>query len=367
VLRGNIEEQEEYKNSIDPMRIQIEWRDRYPKMGLDGQYVGDQYMICADVPSQMFLRKGAQYRLLGNKKESQLQHPHRDSQGNIVVYVLDSSSELAAQLCQDTNGTCQFPSLVELDQNIDCFGVECGVEIVQIVQVHGIFFEYLKPACINFPFFNLGQTVLTKRSEDGSDTESACVDETLQSNSAYYIGHFTFTGDQCHIFVVVDRDGNVAIEQENTINYTSMTYFRVHWQDDEFPHESNNNCGDLLCEIVQGRCRCRVGIEDEIKFTNPPSRKDVLSQLSIGAIPSDMMNYHSMIAIDDEVNVYFKYQPNSYDKDTAFEVTDTFGRKRFLKNMVSFVRFRWPTDDTFSNKYSFRNPPVFHNATPELR
>ena len=56
------------------MRIQVEWRDCYPKMGLDGQYVGDKYMICADIPSQMFLRKGAKYRLLGNERESQLQH-----------------------------------------------------------------------------------------------------------------------------------------------------------------------------------------------------------------------------------------------------------------------------------------------------
>jgi hypothetical protein len=365
MLRGNIEEQEEYKNSIDPMRIQIEWRDRYPKMGLDGQYVGDQYMICADVPSQMFLRKGAKYRLLGNEKESQLQHPHRDSQGNVLFHVLNSTSKLAAQLCQDSDGSCQFPSLVELDQTLNCDGIECLQDIVQVLYVHGVYYEYIKPACINFPFFNKGQAVL-KRSEDGSDTESGCVDETLQSNTPYYFDHFKFTGDQCNIIVVVDRDGSVAIEQENTNNYASLTYFRVHWQDDEFPHKSNNNCGNNLCEIVQGYCRCTVGIKDEVKFTTLPSRNEVLSQLSIGAVPSDMMDYPSMITTNDGVKVYFKTQPNTYDKDTAFEVTDEFGRKRFLKNMVSIVRFRWP-DKFLSNKYKFRNPPVFHNAIPELR
>jgi hypothetical protein len=367
MLRGNIEQQQKYKNSIDPMRIHIEWRDRYPKMGLDGQYVGDQYMICADVPPQMFLRKGAKYRLLGNEKESQLQHPQRDEEGNVVVHVLDSSSELVAELCQDSNGSCQFPSLVELGQNIKCIGVECELGIVQIVQVHDIYYEYLKPSCINFPFFNKGLTIM-KRLEDGSDIESGCVDETLQSNSAYYFGHFTFTKYQCNIFVVINTDGRVAIEQENTSNYASLTYFRVHWQDDEFPHKSNNDCGNGLCEIVQGHCRCRIGIEDEVKFTNLPSRNEVLSQLLIGAVPSDMMDYPSMITTNDGVKVYFKTQQNTYDKDTAFEVTDEFGRKRFLKNMVSIVRFRWPADDTLlSNNYEFRNPPVFHNAIPELR
>jgi hypothetical protein len=348
------------------MRIQIEWRDRYPKMGLEGQYVGDQYMICADLPYQMFLREGARYRLLGNEKESRLQHVQRESQGNVVVHVLDASSELAAELCQDSNGKCQFPSSVELNLNINCFGVECGLGIVQIVQVRDIYYEYLKPACINFPFFNTGKTVL-KRLEDGSDTGSGCVDETLQSNSAYYFGHFTFTRDSCNVFVVVDTNGKIAIEEENTIDYASLTYFRVHWQNNKFPHEANNNCGGkTLCQIAQGRCRCRVGIRDQVKFTKLPSRNDVLSQLSIGAIPTKMMDYHSMITTQDGINVYFKFQTNTYDKDTAFEVTDKFGRRRLLKNMMSLVRFR-QSSGQLSKNYTFRNPPVFHNAIPELR
>ncbi len=32
-LRGNIEDQGNYQNSIDPMKIRIEWRDHYPKLG----------------------------------------------------------------------------------------------------------------------------------------------------------------------------------------------------------------------------------------------------------------------------------------------------------------------------------------------
>ncbi len=39
-LRGNIEEQEGGLNSIDPMKVFISWRDRFPKMGMDKKYVG---------------------------------------------------------------------------------------------------------------------------------------------------------------------------------------------------------------------------------------------------------------------------------------------------------------------------------------
>ena len=363
MLRGNIEEQEGNKNSIDPMMIQIEWRDRYPKMGLDGKYVGDQYMICADIPSKMFLRKGAKYRLLGSKKESQLQHPQRDSQGNVVSYTLDASSELLAQLCRDDNGKCTFPSLVELEQNVKCFGVECSLDIVQVVQVHGIYYEYVKPACINFPFFDEGRTIL-KRQGDGSEIPSGCVDQSFQSNAPYYQGHYLYTQDGCDVAVIVDLDGTIAIEQQNRTNYASLTFFQVHWENSEYPHKKNNRCGYGLCEKKRGRCRCRVaGVQNKVRFTSLPSHNDVLSQLSIGAVPTDIMDYHSTVTTEDGISVHFKTQTNLYDIDTTFEVIDEFGRRKFLKNLVSVVKLNTP----FSKIYEFRNPPVFYNTIPELR
>ena len=363
--RGNIEEGIDNENNIDPMKIQIQSRDRYPKLGLDGNYVGDQYMMCADVPSQAFLRKGAKYRLLGNNKVSQVQHPQRDIQGNILTQVLDTSSDLFAQLCQNDGNGCQFPSLVRLDQNINCFDTECVMDIVHVVQVQDVYYEYERPACVNFPFFNEGGTIL-KQLDDGSMVNSGCADKILKSNTPYFVGHLTFTGLSCNVAVVVDTDGSIAVERENINEYASLTYFRVHWQKDEFPQESNNNCGNNLCEVVQGRCLCKIGIKNMIKFLRPPTRHEVLSQLSIGAVSTEMMNYDSMITTQDGVNVHFKSENGVYDTETAFEVTDEFGRKRLLKNMISQVGFRW-SDGYLSGKFKFRNPPIFYNAIPELR
>ena len=45
--RGNVEERQESLNSIDPMMLQPEWRDHLPKMGLNGKYVGDDYILCS--------------------------------------------------------------------------------------------------------------------------------------------------------------------------------------------------------------------------------------------------------------------------------------------------------------------------------
>ena len=368
-FRGNIEETEKFLNNIDPMKIQIQWRDQYPKLGLDGKYVGDQYMMCADVPSKAFLKKGAQYRLLGNNEVSQTQHPQRDNKGNVLTHVLDSSSELSTELCQDDGNSCKFPPLVNLDRSINCFGTECSMDVVHVVQVYDVYYEYVKPACINFPFFTEGETVL-KRLKDGSEIYSGCVDRAHKSNTPYFFGHFTFTGQSCNIVAVVDRDGKVAFERENTNEYSSLTYFRVHWKDDAFPHVESNNCGNYLCEEVQGRCRCNVGSENVMKFTKPPTRVEVLTQLFIGAVPTDIMNYNSMITTTDGVHVYFKYQNNVYDIDTAFEVTDEFGRKRLLKNMIYVVSLRWSktwSDGSLSKDYQFRNPPMFYNTIPEIR
>jgi hypothetical protein len=57
----------EYDNSnrIDPMQIDENWRDRFPKMGLNRQYIGDGLPLCTDLVDKHFLAKGATYRLLG--------------------------------------------------------------------------------------------------------------------------------------------------------------------------------------------------------------------------------------------------------------------------------------------------------------
>ena len=68
--RGNIES-EDGENNVDPMKILTEYRDVFPKMGLNGQYVGDKYPLCSDTPKHRFLKKGAKYLLLGSSSNSE--------------------------------------------------------------------------------------------------------------------------------------------------------------------------------------------------------------------------------------------------------------------------------------------------------
>ncbi|KAI2497376.1 Protein of unknown function (DUF1501) [Fragilaria crotonensis] len=52
-LRGNIENIYD-TNNVDPMRINLEYRDVFPKMGLDRKYIGDGVPLCSDLPANTF-------------------------------------------------------------------------------------------------------------------------------------------------------------------------------------------------------------------------------------------------------------------------------------------------------------------------
>jgi hypothetical protein len=74
--RGNIE-QGASSNQVDPMIINmLEYRDVFPKMGLNRRYIGDRYPLCADLQVDHFHKDGAKYLLLGkNPRPDLLEDP----------------------------------------------------------------------------------------------------------------------------------------------------------------------------------------------------------------------------------------------------------------------------------------------------
>ena len=70
--RSNYEGYAWNQNKIDPMYLDGEKRDPFPKMDLDNGYIGDGHILCRDIPSRHFLRKGATYRLVGNFNKPEL-------------------------------------------------------------------------------------------------------------------------------------------------------------------------------------------------------------------------------------------------------------------------------------------------------
>lgn len=322
--RGNVEERGINFNSIDPMAIHIKWRDQYPKLGLEKTYIGDYYPLCYEFQPKSFLKEKAKYRLLGKSTQSDIQSIDPKS-----VLALDDQSALRNKLCNPYKyGACSYPGVVYLDETLDCSGVECNLAVPpKIVYVgDNVHYEYVQPPCVQFPF---------------SDN---------------------------NIVLIINPDGKVAIEREDTSlnnEYFSLTYFRVLWADDSYPHFERNSCGDGVCEIVATSCRCQILLEDKQVFYSVPTREDILSKLHIGALPPNMYSYPSKAQYQNFA-IHSVYDFQNLGFHSAFEVKDDFGRTLFLKNALLNVVIRNKNDGT-SSQYSFRNPPSFYGNVPEVR
>ena len=402
--RGNIESQTN-NNHIDPMDIEAEARDAFPKLGLDGIYIGDLYPLCSDMPEYHFLTKGAKYRLLGGTSLPELQKEPASWDVTAVRMVLSPTSELYQKLCNpQADGTCNYASVVTLDAPLTCTESECEVETVKVVQVDGINYEYISEPCVEQAFYNNPKTVSTKNKEfcvnpksqvastaccpsgsevavrndvywgermsydyanercqvlglalcespDISDCEGSDCDDT---NAAYW------TNMPCTLKVKIKADtGKVAIVHDSANPHlyvgkaTTVTYFNVNWE--EGHPTPNNQCGGSPgCQVSSdNNCICPVYVENTAVFTQMPASKDeILSKLTIGAFEPSSLGYsHS----DDAHGDFIIHQPSIDDQldiNVIFEVTTDYGVNLYLKNVVSTVHI-------LGNNNFFRNPPQF--------
>jgi cullin-associated NEDD8-dissociated protein 1 len=132
-MRANIEY--ELRNGVDPMRMRAQSHDVYPKPDLNGDYLGDGYPLCDDIPAHAFLSAGARYEFLG------YDHAHAG------VLEVSPDSALYGAL---------FPlkSTVVLTADLECFGDECNAGGISVVKVSEGYYEYVRPACAHLYFFN---------------------------------------------------------------------------------------------------------------------------------------------------------------------------------------------------------------------
>jgi len=57
---------------------------------------------------------------------------------------------------------CQFANTVSLDENIECYGRECRVDDVIVIQVKpGAFYEYIRQPCVQLSFYDNAKKVVT--------------------------------------------------------------------------------------------------------------------------------------------------------------------------------------------------------------
>jgi hypothetical protein len=151
-----------WTNRIDPMRVDEDLRDRLPKMGLDRTYIGDGYPLCSDLPNMHFLAQGGLYKLLGSKPipELQLDPPEWSEWASVEWLELEPTSPLYKKLCGTPYiSSCEFLSMVVLDETLECSGRECAVDTIRTVKIGDVFYEYVRKPCVHQAFFDQAKMV----------------------------------------------------------------------------------------------------------------------------------------------------------------------------------------------------------------
>ena len=286
-------------NKIDPMVIVPQWRDSRPKTDLSSGFIGDRYPLCSDLPSKVFLRKGAKYQLLGG---STLPRYHKeleldvDDVSDTILELDPAGSSLHTALCSPLeNGECTYPREVVLEEALDCAGMECLVDAARMVELAGgIVFEYVPPPCVELTFFGEGKVARSRKGEfdvcadprvpvagsaccpadsDRARWECTFTGELLTHHSASnrcasgggevcsfskvpssscdeccVEDAFLWTDDNCRLQIKVSRSGHVALvhntadlhdESSNRnpshLSLETAEYFRVFWVNNRYP------------------------------------------------------------------------------------------------------------------------------------
>ena len=135
--RGNYEEKGPNKiNWMDPMNLNGEKHDWFPKADLLDNWIGDRYPLCTDLPQQSFLKTGAVYKLLGRSSSPRYQYDPKDWDGNGSIKKMTlstTSSNLYNELkCTDNGGECIYSSVITLTSDLNCVGLECDVDTLRV-------------------------------------------------------------------------------------------------------------------------------------------------------------------------------------------------------------------------------------------
>jgi Protein of unknown function (DUF1800) len=182
--RGNMEDQF-IANVIDPLMIDLELRDVYPKMGLNRRYIGDGYPLCSDMPKGHFLKKGATYRLITKRVPEIHIDPSdwaTDPLAKRLRVVGSGGISLFSKLCgSQTVADCTRQTKIVFDEDVPCNGIECSLDTVRVVEISdGIYYEYVQRPCVYEAFFQNPKMIVPM----ASWWAVVCADPRLSAASA---------------------------------------------------------------------------------------------------------------------------------------------------------------------------------------
>ena len=402
------------RNNLDPMWINPEWRDPFPKLDLNGGYIGDSYPLCVEAPSRAFLRNGTRWSFIG----TQLTYYMWLSYEANALTLDDPSSPLHQAICsRASSGACELRSevLLPTDLSLGCDAssvwTECKVDTARLVKfVDGnrtAYYEWKRPACVEFPFYenakvvtvtNSGSremcadpqaavgasccrvssstygycqytrermTYATNAARCESNAGSVCEATSHRVNDCGYKSEYMrhWTSLPCTIKVQVDRSGWVNIVHDpygSTLNrrpsfaVDNVNIFRVSWLDGSFPSPSMS-C-DGACEVHGDTCLCDVHVEVERIFDSvPASATDVETACHIGSFCPDAYDATEYVRLgsNSEVEAFMKAGHTAgggFNENTVYRVLAT---GKCYTNRRSTVRVGNTT------RFAFRNAPHF--------
>jgi hypothetical protein len=143
----------------------------------------------------------------------------------------------------------------------------------------------------------------------------------------------------------------------------SQNYFRVWWDNKDYPQPGVNNCGDG-CEVhtntLGDTCLCDFTVSEDLVFTSrPSSANDVITKAFAGSSHPDTISSittYQRVEISSDLAIWFSDGTDVYNEYTIFEVSSALARrsdvtKVYLSNKISNV--------AVGTTKSFRNPPTF--------
>ncbi|KAL7554934.1 hypothetical protein ACHAWF_018496 [Thalassiosira exigua] len=312
--RGNVEELfRSEKSRLDPLRIEVDSHDFFPKPALGGGWIGDRYPLCTDLPEHHFLKLGAKYRFRGSSSLPRVHYNpfHWDSDESIKRFVLDPSSGLYQALCNaGDDGVCDYSTTVTLDANLQCYGKECRVDDLMVVQVApGAFYEYIRQPCVQLSFYENPKKVITGfspwiRQVGRRHTHAMCADprtavaaraccDVAANSRAEYNYDFEYHGERVKLSTNLDQcmadNGTVcdpvAMKADNPLVNIRPTY--------NLPYPSQNTFF-----WTDANCTQTVKVRDGgmIAIVNDPARNPWFFEDTVPFVDLiNTVNYFSVI------------------------------------------------------------------------
>ena len=227
-----------------------DYRDPYPKTNLSNGHIGDKIPLCIDLPEKHFLAKGATYRLLGSSLVPEL-HGYEEDALSVNVLVLNSSSALRSKLSSKQ-------TVLTLEETIACSGNECNVDTLRLVEIQQnpkIYYEYMRPPCVELSFYEAGKKISTDYL-DNSLKKSMCANQKVEaaydaccenpsSNkpNAEALCYYDFekttyssarsrcknkypNGDICHFYNVNDEEGTCKTPSNWMVRFLMLKRFK---------------------------------------------------------------------------------------------------------------------------------------------